>query len=100
MSKGRFVPGGPAARAAQMTLERRGVCLNLDPDQLRAWAARWDVPLLPCSDDELIATMHRARMLDEAMSPAARLVSIGILAAQGDVLAQTIQQHLQPTKEV
>lgn len=81
----------------QQQLERRGICLNLDPDQLRAWAHRWGVPLIPCSDGELIETMHRARMLDEQMAPAPRLVSVGILAAMGDETAITLQQQLQET---
>jgi len=96
MSKGRAVPVESAAaeRRRMETEERYAVMLSLDPALFRVWALRWLPPdrntVALADDASLIASMHEARMRDEAIPPLARLLSTRWLAAHGDTVAMGI----------
>jgi hypothetical protein len=74
-------------RRRLMHAERTRALASNDPAAVRAWAARWDVPLLPCSDAELMQSIAEARRVEgmadaspHAMEAACWDVARGIVA--------------------
>lgn len=96
MSRGRTVPPQPPSRREQEHAERRAALLSLDPHQMRAWAERWKIPLLPTDDAGLLVSMHEARMRDVSLPADARMLSLRWLAERGDAVAQAALKELEP----
>lgn len=99
MTKGRAVPAQSAPplvdRRQQEHAERRAALLTLEPAVMRAWAQRWNVPLLASSDAELLESMHGALMRDAEIPAERRLHSALLLAAAGDAVALALVVELQ-----
>lgn len=92
--RGRAIPPQPESCREQEHAERVAALLSLDPATIRAWAARWNVPLLPTDDEGLLATAHVARLRDDAIPVLDRLASVQWLAQQGDPIGIAVLNHL------
>lgn len=89
-SRGRAVPEPALSRRELEHLERRAALLTLDPTRIRAWAAKWRIPLLPADDEAILR--------DPGMPPAAALASARWLAERGDELAISVLRKLSPAQ--
>ena len=68
MTKGRQVPP-PHHRATAYERQRRAALASGDPVQVRTWARAWSVPLIPCDDALLMASIRAANEVDATMQP-------------------------------
>lgn len=72
------------------------------PSAVRAWAKAYGVPLLPCSDDVLILSIHEARLFTKELNTTTRITSWEYLKGRSGIpaIGETYQHAITKKKVV